>query len=211
MAGFSTPAAAGITKLSQLEIDADKDWVAKKIQNLGAPDSDDDAKRHDSIPATHDAAQHTDVTREIFISSYDSSALAGTPCSFGIQGDANADEPYCDFWFKVPDDFVSFMKIEAVWVGDAAAGNMYWHFGSAYQASDEAYMTHGDFPGIGATATGGATILNVQEPANPLTLVNLAIGDYLQLTFSREGTNALDTLDDVMYFQGILFTYVATQ
>lgn len=34
---------AGITKLSELEIDAAKDWAAKKIENLGAPDSGDDA------------------------------------------------------------------------------------------------------------------------------------------------------------------------
>ena len=32
----------GITKLSELEIDADKDWQAKKIDNIGAPDSLDD-------------------------------------------------------------------------------------------------------------------------------------------------------------------------
>jgi len=31
----------GVTKLSQLEIDADKDWATKKIENVGAPDSDD--------------------------------------------------------------------------------------------------------------------------------------------------------------------------
>lgn len=39
--------------LSQLEIDVDKDWAAKKIENLGAPDSGDDAKRHDSAPTGH--------------------------------------------------------------------------------------------------------------------------------------------------------------
>jgi len=39
----------GVTKLSQLEIDADKDWAAKKIENLGAPDTGDDAPRRDTI------------------------------------------------------------------------------------------------------------------------------------------------------------------
>lgn len=43
----------GITKLSELTIDAAKDWAAKKIENLGAPDSGDDAKRHDSTPEGH--------------------------------------------------------------------------------------------------------------------------------------------------------------
>ena len=37
----------GISKLSELEIDVDKDWNAKKIENLGIPDSDDDAARRD--------------------------------------------------------------------------------------------------------------------------------------------------------------------
>lgn len=39
------PAAAGITKLSELTIDVNKDWAAKRIENLGAPDSSDDAPR----------------------------------------------------------------------------------------------------------------------------------------------------------------------
>ncbi|MBA7700005.1 hypothetical protein ES703_108711 [subsurface metagenome] len=34
MAGFSTPSAAGITKLSELIIDANKDWNAKSITNM---------------------------------------------------------------------------------------------------------------------------------------------------------------------------------
>lgn len=36
-------------KLSNLDIDVSKDWAAKKIENLGAPDSDDDAPRRDTI------------------------------------------------------------------------------------------------------------------------------------------------------------------
>jgi len=53
----------GVTKLSQLEIDADKDWATKKIENLGAPDTADDAPRDDTIDSkitTHkgDASAH---------------------------------------------------------------------------------------------------------------------------------------------------------
>jgi len=45
------------------EIDADKDWATKKIENVGAPDSDDDAPRRDTIDSkitTHkgDASAH---------------------------------------------------------------------------------------------------------------------------------------------------------
>lgn len=42
-------AQVGITKLSELEIDVDKDWTAKKIQNLHAPDTSNDAARDDTI------------------------------------------------------------------------------------------------------------------------------------------------------------------
>lgn len=41
MSGFST--LGGITKLSQLTIDVAKDWLTYRIDNIGAPDSDDDA------------------------------------------------------------------------------------------------------------------------------------------------------------------------
>jgi len=57
-----------ITKLSELEIDADKDWATKKIENLGAPDSGDDAPRDDTIDSkitTHKgdaSAHHTKTT-----------------------------------------------------------------------------------------------------------------------------------------------------
>jgi hypothetical protein len=40
---------AGIRKLSELEIDADKDWNQKRIMNLGAPIDDNDACRRDDV------------------------------------------------------------------------------------------------------------------------------------------------------------------
>ncbi len=40
-------------RLSTLVVDADKDWQDKRIENLGSPDSGDDAKREDSPPADH--------------------------------------------------------------------------------------------------------------------------------------------------------------
>lgn len=51
----------GVTKLSELIIDAAKNWSGKKIENLGSPDTGDDAKRHDSAPASHTAASHSDI------------------------------------------------------------------------------------------------------------------------------------------------------
>lgn len=56
------------THLSRIVIDTDKDWAARKIENLGAPDSSDDAPRDDTIDSkinTHKgdaSAHHTKTT-----------------------------------------------------------------------------------------------------------------------------------------------------
>lgn len=163
----------------------------------------------------HGAAQHTDVTRELFLPANEGIAFAGTPtpyASYGaVKGDANAAEPSVYFTIKVPDDFVSFTSVKALWICGVGGQNMYWQLTSHYAASGESRVLHADDPGLGVTVNGGASVMNVQAPANPLTLANLAAGDYLGLKFYRVGDNALDTLDLDMYFLGLLFTYVANQ
>jgi hypothetical protein len=51
MGSFST-IGGGISKLSELIIDADKDWAGKLIKNLGAPVDPGDAARKGDIPLT---------------------------------------------------------------------------------------------------------------------------------------------------------------
>lgn len=56
--------------IEDVVIDVDKDWAAKKIENLGAPDTDDDAPRRDTIDDkinTHkgDASAHHAKTTSI--------------------------------------------------------------------------------------------------------------------------------------------------
>lgn len=200
-------------KLSDLNIDVSKDWDAKKIENLGAPDSGDDAKRHDSAPETHGAAQHTNVTRELFIpalSAY-SSGVASVFAWYPSYELADAQNKEVRLSMKVPDDFVSFISAKAVWLCAAAAGNMYWRLQAYYAASPQAYNQHTDTPALGVTATGGNNIMNVQEPANALTLTDLAKGDYICFYFTRGGTDDLDTLNTKVLFLGLLFTYTAEQ
>lgn len=167
-------------------------------------------------PAVHGAAQHTDVTRELFLPANEGYIKTGAPKSMGffacVDGLADgADDPEIYFAMKVPDDFVSFASLQAVWASPAAAGNAKWKFNAHYGASGENYAIHSDLPAYGVTATGGANIINVQEPANPLTLASLAAGDYLGFYLKRDGAHADDTLDDVFKLLGILFTYVANQ
>ena len=44
------PRSGGVTKLSELEIDTEKDWGGYRIQYLGAPMEDEDAVRRANLP-----------------------------------------------------------------------------------------------------------------------------------------------------------------
>jgi len=178
-----------------------------------AYDHDADADAHHA--QTHGAAQHTDVTRELFLPASAGVLRGGTATYRGeyatIRGDADADEPFASFAMKVPDDFVSFTSVKAIWSSPAAAGNMRWQSAATYASCGQSYDTHTDGGPMGVTATGGANLLNCQEHSTPLTLVDLASGDFLGLGFYRDGSDALDTLDAYVFLYGFLFTYVGHQ
>ena len=167
------------------------------------------------IKAPHGAEQHRDIIRELFLPANEGYASGGTPINLlnlaTIRGDANDAAPIVYFTMKVPDDFLSFTKLEAVWVSPAASGNMYWQFLANYAASGEAYNSHSTGTSLWPTATGGANIMNVQQSGQVLTLPDLASGDYLGFEFARMGNNPTDTLDDVVYLLGLLFSYMADQ
>lgn len=173
-----------------------------------------DATEQTTKVEEHGADKHTNVTRELFIPATEGFVSTGTLINLGMFSAVRcADTEHSQIYWtiKVPDDFVSFVSVKAVWLSTAAAGDMYWRIQADYAASGEAYTTHGDNPAFGATATGGNNIINVQEPANPLTLSELAIGDYLGLWFYRNAGFGLDTLDTAADLLGLLFTYVAEQ
>lgn len=158
----------------------------------------------------HGADKHTDVTRELFIGIQE---LAHTAVEDGIGlkfEDANFHTG--KFYFKVPDDFVSFSSIKAVWKNlNDLDGNMYWNHGAAFGANGEAYGTHVDGPAYGTTAISGTDTFCVQEAPNPLTMSNLAKGDYIYVDVKRNATEESDTLEGDIYLIGILFTYIAEQ
>ena len=186
-------------------------WIQRFLTAIAIHKGDASA-HHNKI---HGANEHTDVTRELWIPVTEGHISDGTAAMQGfyptVRGDANLREPRVYFLTKVPDDFVSFISVKAVWFCSAASGNAYWKWGATYAASGEARTTHTDYPEWGVTATGGGWIMNVQEPADPLTLPNLAKGDYIGLGFDRDGTHANDTLENSFYLLGLLFTYVAEQ
>lgn len=160
----------------------------------------------------HGASKHTNVSRELFVEAH-----VGTGSAELYRGSyrtvqlSDAATESCGWIFKVPDDFVSFTNVKIIWESTAASGNMYWRLSAQYAASSEAYTTHSDAPAIGATATGGFNILNVQESANALTLSSLASGDYVGIAMERQGGDASDTLNAAAHVFGLLFTYTANE
>lgn len=173
---------------------------------------DDDHPQYTLDP--HGAAQHTDVTRELFLPAFNDSDVDATLANHGrysVVELTDGVDSVMYFIFKVPDDFVSFTSLELVWGATAAAGNLSWAITASYGAAGESYLVHSDAVAPGRTATGGTNSLNVQEPENVLTLANLAIGDYLGIQLIRDATNVLDTLDVFVKVYGLLFTYVASQ
>ena len=165
-----------------------------------------------ALSVVHGASVHTDITKTLFLPAYGyTDGTTGTRSNHHRIAFADAVARYAVIVFQVPPDFVSFTTAKAVWDSAAAAGNMYWQFQASYEAATETIGLHGDAPAYGVTATGGNGIVNVQEPANPLTLANLAIGDYVGIMMRRDAAHANDTLTDQIFYYGLLFTYTANQ
>jgi len=189
--------------------DTDDDGVVDDAEKL---DGSTKAEVQDHTPKTHGATEHTNVTRELFI-----------PCSPYTNGEWNyanfyphvilADEAIkaAFFSFKVPDDFVSYGSLKAVWYSHAEEGSMYWRFKANWTASGEGVGQHSEIGDYGQTATAGEGTWNVQEPDDPIAFSNLAKGDYVGVELDRAGDNASDTLSDEAYILGLLFTYTAEQ
>lgn len=171
---------------------------------------------HGAVPPTveHGAEFHTDVTRELFIPVYNDVNGGATLALKGAYSvielaDGAAGNIYVSI--KCPDDFVSFTSLKMVWMTDAVAGNMRWRTTAYYGAAGEVFNLTTETPAQGVTANGGAGIINVQEPANPLGLAGFALGDYIGFKTTRDGVHADDTINDLVRIIGLLFTYTAEQ
>lgn len=129
-----------------------------------------------------------------------------------VQFGANA-AGYVSFAFTPPDDYTGFwtgiISLQAVWSTPAAGGNMYWRLHAYWGAAGENIVLGNETPAYGVTANLGTDLFNIQEPANPLTLAGANVGDIMTLYFDRDGTDALDTINDVVYVHGLILTYKA--
>lgn len=168
----------------------------------------------DQAPQVHGPAKHTNVPRELFIPATEGYA-SGAVVSFWPYYSTLKLPDGVNAWFnlttRVPDDFVAFLSMKMVWGAAAAAGNLEWRQIARYAAAGEVRHAHTENLGLGLTATLGNNIINVSEHPLPLTLANLAKGDYLGIYTYRLGTGVGDTLNVDVYVLGLLFTYTADQ
>ena len=165
------------------------------------------------LPKEHGATQHTDVARELFIPAH-AGWMSGTTATYDAHQAVlcgNAVTAGIRISFKVPDDFVSYTKLELIWICAAASGNGVFQGQADWAASGETYNTHTETMAQLTYATGGASKLNVQQFSVPVVFANLAVGDYVGLQWVRAAGHASDTLEDDVYMIGVLFTYVASQ
>jgi len=163
----------------------------------------------------HGADKHTDVTRYLWIPAVVGYAGTGTPgyqyYYSVVSGGANEPAPTVYWTLKAPSDFVSLVSVKALWTSPAASGSMYWKLSAYYGAAGENIGAHTDWPAYGTTATAGNMKWNLQEPAYPLTLSSLTKDDFIGIRFIRVGSDPSDTLENTVYFAGLLFTYIAEQ
>lgn len=160
----------------------------------------------------HGVAQHTDVTRTLFIpcGNY-TTGIVGESFVFDVVFLATGVDKDVHFGFMTPSDFVSFSSLRVVWRADAGVAGQDWVCDPSayYYADGEACNTHIDTPvntTIDATALDTVYVTDVG-----FTLASLALGDFVGVKIVRLGTDGADTLTGNVRVYGLLLTYVAEQ
>lgn len=153
------------------------------------------------------AAKMADRTVSFFVpcvAGYNGTAVTALVMNSAI-GMPLADAKICYGYgnFRVPTDYVSGMTIKAL-VRPNASGNIYAGGEADYGAVGESGSLHTDPVADAAIAVTQAQNCEIVT----ITPASVAVGDYVELTFTRTATSALDTVNDVVYFPGWLVTYV---
>ena len=147
-------------------------------------------------------------TRKIFVPAKTAKAHPSTfVAQESTQGVVMADgiTTYSYFNFQVPVDFVSGMTIKAV-VVPGASGDMYSYIQGWYAAVGEsATGTHSFVTTPAAIAVTGSYINEICS----VSLPSASAGDYVQMEFVRNGGQASDTVNAIVYIVGIIVEYTA--
>lgn len=110
--------------------------------------------------------------------------------------------------FKVPEDFVSSLDILAV-VYPLASGNLYCENLFRSAKAGETMPQHAMSTTYQAVAVVKDTVYEIQPLAGHGETLQLQGGDYVALRWTRDATNAADTVNAAVRFLGWLVTYEA--
>lgn len=110
--------------------------------------------------------------------------------------------------FYCPEDFLSDITVTPVVYQNAiAAGDIYAQTVCGYGAIGETPTNHTD--NVGYTAMSVTQTLQTELTAIQMTLANLAKGDIVNVSMTRDATNILDTINGPVNFMGWLVSYKA--
>ena len=160
---------------------------------------------------THAASDHTNVTRTLFYSASEAYSYTGSRATFGslyVWEFANAVETNLKWNITCPSDFASSLYASVIWTAAGGSGNIYGRVSSGYGAIGETYYNHSNSSSYRTAATTGSWHYNETDS---LSMSYLALGDFMGMQFSRDATDASDTLEETIYVVGLLLSYTATQ
>jgi hypothetical protein len=157
---------------------------------------------------TADAANLANRTRVMLVDAVGCANITGgTQANRAWRGWAMADAAQCECYgsMRIPADFASTFTVNGIFESPSAGDcrcDVHWTFG----ALGENYTTHASNTGA-EDKTIAANILSTMT-ANGAPAA-AALGDYMQLKFTRYGNHANDTVGDTVYFVGFIVTYTA--
>ena len=118
---------------------------------------------------------------------------------------ADATDTSISAFFGAPSDYISDMDVYGVVYSNAAGGNIYVSNAYAIGACGESISTHSGSTGLTAEAID--TNLSYYDCHAAITLSNVNDLDIIRLTFERDATNVLDTVNADVYFVGFFISY----
>ena len=175
------------------------------------------------LPNAHGAAQHTDVTRQLYLPAAISTPQVGALASIGTYPNiirvttlADAVNTNGAFWhFTVPDDWASgALTFQPIWVPgstDGTAHTVRWQY-DVKELPDAADVTAAGTTTAwtGASATRTANLI-VYDTATSGGVTPAAAGNVIRFAVTRLGTDGADTYVGVVNLAGIVVRYTANQ
>lgn len=112
----------------------------------------------------------------------------------------------CSGRFKVPANYVGTASILVCWKATATSGDVVWDFDYTAVANGESGDPSADQESVTVTDTADGTARDLNEASMSLTSSNLAAGDEVFFTLSRDGA-ASDTMAAAAILEGAYLVY----